>query len=92
MDKNIKRIKKELNKFLNSNNINTKMLFNSQFQQAYDFPISGRTIYRILSEKKNPTITTQEKILKRFNVNYIRDFKGITILENEKETNTKADN
>lgn len=77
-------IRKELNKFLGSNRINTKHLFekNKKFQLDFEFPVSGRTVYRIVKQRKNATLNNQKEILKRLGIDFKEIFNGIEIIEN----------
>lgn len=80
----IKKIKKELNKFLGSNRINSTMLNNPLFKHEYDFNVSGRTIYRFMYLKKNIGKRTQIAIMDRLGIKYEDNFKGLKLIEDEK--------
>jgi hypothetical protein len=75
-------IRKELNKFLGSNRVNTKHLYakNKKFQLDFEFPVSGRTVYRIIKLRKNATLKNQKKILKRLGIEFEEIFNGIEII------------
>jgi hypothetical protein len=80
MKNTVSIIRKELNRFLGNNRVNTKMLYSKQFKTAYQFPVSGRTVYRITVQKATPTIRTQKKILERLGLEFKEEFNRIEVL------------
>lgn len=91
MDAVEKKVRKLLNSFVGSNRISSYVLVAQNFQQSYEFPVSGRTVYRIIKERKKPSTNTSEAILEHFEIPFKRTLNKIELLENGKEETTNTE-